>query len=162
VLAESFGSQVAWPLCARASRFRVEGLILAGGFGRYPFVLAARAVVLLASHTPASWFKAVLARYARIARWRFRRAPLSFQSNLAEFIARRTPQDRDAAVHRLKLICGAHPEPLARTIRQPVYYISGLIDPVVPWFLVPRWLRRNCPGFVEWRMVRKADHNVLG
>jgi pimeloyl-ACP methyl ester carboxylesterase len=162
ILAESFGSQVAWPLCAHATRFRVEGLILAGGFGRYPLALAARAVALLVGHTPASWFKSILGGYARIARWRFRRAPPSFRGNLEEFIARRTPRDRDAAVHRLDLIREAHPEALARAIRQPVYYLSGLIDPVVPWFLVPRWLRRNCPGFVDWRIVRAADHNVLG
>src|ERR1700716_1716443 len=35
LLAESFGSQVAWPMVAR-KKFPVEGLILAGGFARHP------------------------------------------------------------------------------------------------------------------------------
>jgi len=31
----------------------------------------------------------------------------------------------------------------------------------VPWFRVRRWLRRNCPGLREYRIIWSADHNVL-
>jgi hypothetical protein len=40
--------------------------------------------------------------------------------------------------------------------------LSGLWDPIVPWFWVRPWLRRNCPGLREYRIITGADHNVLG
>jgi hypothetical protein len=33
---------------------------------------------------------------------------------------------------------------------------------VVPWFVVRRWLRRNCPTLRDYRVILRADHNVLG
>src|SRR5262245_58194044 len=41
VLAESFSSQVAWPILGRG-KFDVQGLILAGGFVRHPMLWAVR------------------------------------------------------------------------------------------------------------------------
>ncbi|MEQ1919253.1 MAG: hypothetical protein ABL955_08650, partial [Elusimicrobiota bacterium] len=50
----------------------------------------------------------------------------------------------------------------ARAMRAPVHYLGGLIDPLVPWPLVIRWLRSECPGYRGEIIIRSADHNVLG
>jgi pimeloyl-ACP methyl ester carboxylesterase len=50
---------------------------------------------------------------------------------------------------------------VARQTRLPVYYLGGSIDPLVPWPLVRRWLRNNCPGYRGSKMLWMADHNVL-
>jgi hypothetical protein len=44
----------------------------------------------------------------------------------------------------------------------PVYSVTGLIDPIVPWPWTRYWLRRNCPALREYKIVIFADHNVLG
>jgi len=159
LLAESFGSQLAWPLLARG-RFRAEGLILAGGFVRHP----ARWLVRLARHiargVPLRLLTRVLFGYAKVARWRFREEP-EVLGAIHEFIARRTKLDIAAATHRLHLIAENDPGDIACGIRIPVFAISGLIDPVVPWLLVRRWLRAHCPALREYHIVRTADHNVL-
>src|SRR2546423_3279120 len=41
IVAESFGSQVAWPL-RRQNEFKVHAIILAGGFVRHPMLLGGR------------------------------------------------------------------------------------------------------------------------
>jgi hypothetical protein len=33
---------------------------------------------------------------------------------------------------------------------------------VVPWFPVHRWLKGQCQNFKGWRLIWRADHNVLG
>jgi hypothetical protein len=52
--------------------------------------------------------------------------------------------------------------PVASAVRIPVYYLTGLIDPIVPWPGLARWLRRHCAGFRGWRVVVCSDHHVLG
>jgi hypothetical protein len=42
----------------------------------------------------------------------------------------------------------------------PVYALTGFLDPIVPWFLVRPWLKRNCRALREYRILR-ADHTVL-
>ena len=42
-----------------------------------------------------------------------------------------------------------------------MYALTGAIDPIVPWYQVRRWLRRNCPGLREYKVIWTADHNVL-
>jgi hypothetical protein len=44
----------------------------------------------------------------------------------------------------------------------PLYALSGIIDPIVPWWFVRPWLRKNCSALREYHLVWKADHNVLG
>ena len=51
--------------------------------------------------------------------------------------------------------------PTARAARLPVFQLSGVWDPIVPWWQVRPWLRRNCPGFKASRIVRTGGHNVL-
>lgn len=160
VLAESFGSQVAWPLVGAGRGFRARGLVLAGGFGRHPLPRTARACRQVCAALPLAWLHGALRLYARAARLRYRRSPQTL-ADLAEFVARRTEADRRAAVHRLGLIAANDPAPWAARFAGPVHYLSGLADPVVPWPLVPPWLRRHCPGYRGLRLVAAADHAVL-
>ena len=62
LLAESFGSQVAWPLLQSQS-FRAEGLILAGGFARHPWLAAVRATEWLVRLAPLAWLTAIVSGY---------------------------------------------------------------------------------------------------
>ncbi|HMO65083.1 MAG TPA: hypothetical protein PKE47_07665, partial [Verrucomicrobiota bacterium] len=160
VLAESFGSQVVWPLVAEARAFRAGGLVLAGGFGRHPLRRTAGACRQVCAALPLGWLHGALRWYARAARFRYRRSPQTL-ADLAEFVARRTEADRRAAVHRLDLIAANDPAALAARFAGPVHYLSGLADPVVPWPLVPPWLRRHSPGYRGMRLVARADHAVL-
>src|ERR1035438_6567078 len=43
----------------------------------------------------------------------------------------------------------------------PVFSLSGILDPIVPWPFVRRWLGKNCPALRDYRIIRSADHNVL-
>ncbi|PAW81291.1 MAG: hypothetical protein B9S33_16830 [Pedosphaera sp. Tous-C6FEB] len=159
-LAESFGSQVAWPLL-QSQRFQAQGLILAGGFVRHPWLAAVRATEWLMRTLPLAWLTAVITSYAVVARWRFKQAP-EVLAALREFKARWGEPLRCAAVHRLRLIAANDPRPLAREVTTPVFHLAGVLDPVVPWPPVQRWLRRKCPGWRSNRVVWTADHNVLG
>ncbi len=160
LLGESFGSQVAWEILHRAN-FRVAGVILAGGFARHPApwmaTLAAR-IVARSSFKRLTW---AFRGYARISRVRFRRSPETLQS-LAEFLARRTEEDCRAVQHRLELVALNDPRPKVRTVKIPLYALSGLWDPIVPWYPARRWLQLNCSGYRGHQVIWKADHNVLG
>lgn len=160
VLAESFGSQVAWPLVAQPRGFQTHGLLLAGGFGRHPLPGPARGCRRVCAALPLRWLHGGLRVYAGCARFRYRHAPETL-ADLAEFVARRSEADRRAVVHRLDLIAANDPAPLAERYGGPVHYLTGLADPVVPWPLVPGWLRRHCPGYRGMRIVPPADHAVL-
>ncbi|MBI3416425.1 MAG: alpha/beta hydrolase [Verrucomicrobia bacterium] len=162
VLAESFGSQVAWQLIGKNDRvFKADSLILAGGFVRYPTkwnVRLARRICRGVSMTSLTRF---LFCYARYAKFRHRHAPETLAS-LAEFLERRTELDRQAAVHRLDLISANDPRPIANRVTLPVYSLTGFFDPIVPWWRVRPWLRANCPGYRAGKIILRADHNVLG
>jgi pimeloyl-ACP methyl ester carboxylesterase len=159
LLAESFGSQVFWALASRR-RFRVQGGILAGGFVRHPFRLGVRATERAVGDLPLSVITAILFGYARIARFRYRRSPEAL-GQLQEFIDRRTELDRQAAKHRLRLIAANDPREAAQNLQIPLYGITGVWDPIVPWMLVRPWLKRHCPALREFRLVYGSDHNVL-
>jgi hypothetical protein len=103
----------------------------------------------------------ILFGYAKLSRWRFRDSPET-QSGIQEFVASLTELDRQAAKHRLHLVAQSDPCAIARQAAVPLYALTGLLDPVVPWFWVRRWLRRNCPALRDYRIIRHADHNVLG
>jgi pimeloyl-ACP methyl ester carboxylesterase len=160
LLGESFGSQVLWSLVAR-SRFQIEGAILAGGFVRHPMRWAVRLAGRLSGNLSHSLITRVLFGYAKLARFRYRRSP-EVRGNIREFIERRTPLDLQAATHRLHLIAQSDLRSVAREVCVPLYALSGFMDPVVPWWFVGPWLRKNCRARREYRIVWRADHNVLG
>jgi pimeloyl-ACP methyl ester carboxylesterase len=160
LLGESFSSQVVWALVARG-QFQIEGVILAGGFVRHPMRRGVRLAERLCGGMSLRLLTGILFGYARVARFRFRHAP-DVLANINEFIARRTELDRQAAAHRLHLIAQNDPRLIAGQVTVPVYALSGLVDPVVPWFWVRPWLKRNCPRLRDYRIIWGADHNVLG
>ena len=160
LLAESFGSQVAWPVLQRG-RFKVEGLILAGGFVKHPMNRAVRFAEALAGRMSLSVVTQVLFGYAKLSRFRFRNAPDTLQG-IDEFIARLNESEKLAAQHRLHLVAGSAPLDIARESPVPVFALTGFVDPIVPWFFVRRWMRRHCKALREYRVIYTADHNVLG
>jgi pimeloyl-ACP methyl ester carboxylesterase len=159
LLGESFSSQVVWAMIARR-QFQVEGVILAGGFVRHPLRWGVRLAKLLTSGVSLTLLTRILFGYAKFARFRYRHAPET-RASIPEFIARRTELDRQAATHRLSLIAQNDPRGVAMQVCVPVYALAGLVDPIVPWFPVRRWLRKNCPAFRVAKVICRADHNVL-
>lgn len=160
LLGESFGSQVVWPIVARG-RFRTSGIVLAGGFVRHPMRWAARLAQHLLNGLPLRLLVRLMFGYDRIARIRYRRSRQTL-AGVSEFIGRRTELDRQAAVHRLRLVARNDPRPVAQQLNIPLYALSGVLDPVVPWFLVGPWLHRHCPALRDYKINWRADHNVLG
>jgi pimeloyl-ACP methyl ester carboxylesterase len=159
LLGESFGSQVVWAIVGR-QRFQIDGVILAGGFVRHPMHWGVRLAERMSGGIPLRLLTTILFGYAKVARFRFRHAPEVLES-IGEFIARRTELDRQAATHRLRLVAQSDPCLIARQANLPVYALSGLVDPIVPWCFVRPWLRRNCPSLRQYRVIGRADHNVL-
>ncbi len=159
LLGESFGSQVMWALLERR-RLRYQGAILAGGFVRHPARGLVRGAERLGGALPLRLITRCLFGYAWAARWRFRHSP-EVLAGVEEFIARRTDLDRRAAVHRLRLILDADARAVASRTQAPIHVLTGMLDPVVPWWPVRRWLRRNCPALRAHKIVWRADHNVL-
>jgi pimeloyl-ACP methyl ester carboxylesterase len=160
LLGESFSSQVVWSIVARR-RFQTQAIVLAGGFVRHPMRWGVRLAERLCGGISLGLITRILFGYAKVARFRYRRSP-EVQANIQEFIARRTELDRQAAKHRLHLIAEYDPRPIAQAVSVPVYGLSGLVDPIVPWFWVRPWLKQNCPALRDYRILRRADHNVLG
>lgn len=162
LLGESFGSQVMWAMWAEAeARTRVEGLILAGGFVRYPLMSGVRLIQGLNRRVPHCWLGGLCGLYARYAKWRHG-GSAEHLAGVCEFLRRRSEEaDRQAIVHRYDLIATSDFRPLAQQTRRPVYCLAGLLDPVVPWPLVWPWLKRRCPGFRAGRLLWRGDHNVL-
>jgi pimeloyl-ACP methyl ester carboxylesterase len=159
LLGESFGSQVIWPMLER-KKFKVEGVVLAGGFVRHPTTAGVRFAEWLVGSVSLALVTRILFGYARIARLRFRRSPETV-NRVNEFIARRTRLDQQAAQHRLHLLARADFCNIAQAASLPIYAITGLLDPVVPWPLVRSWMKRNCPALRGYRIISGADHNVL-
>jgi pimeloyl-ACP methyl ester carboxylesterase len=160
LLGESFSSQVVWALLSR-KRFQAEGVILAGGFVRHPMTWGVRVAEYFCGAVSLGLLTRILFGYARIARLRYRHSP-DARAALDEFLARRTKLDQQAAKHRLHLLAQNDPCEIAKAANVPVYAITGLFDPIVPWFWVRRWLKRNCPALREYRIIARSDHNVLG
>ncbi len=158
LLGQSFGSQVAWALMARG--FHADGIVLAGGFVRHPWPWGARLFRLLLS-APAGVINPAYRLYTSLCNALARRGPEEAEELLA-FARDRGARDWTAMALRLDLIAGSDPRATARATRQPVHYLGGMIDPLVPWPLVTRWLRRECPGYRGETILPYADHNVLG
>lgn len=160
LLGESFGSQLVWPFLQGQSQFHVQGVILAGGFVKHPWAWGPRALRWLGEMTPMPLYRAELKLYGVYSRFRHRRTPDALKL-VDEFVARRTKFDREAMRYRLKLLDDYDPRPIARATLAPIYYLAGLVDPLVPWVLVRRWLRKNCPSYRGGKTFWLADHNVL-
>jgi pimeloyl-ACP methyl ester carboxylesterase len=170
LLGESFGSQPLWAMVGRASSradacakppFQIEGVILAGGFVKHPMRWTIWLAERLTGRMSNMLFVWIIFSYAKIAKFRYRNSP-GVLARVDEFVARRTDLDRRAAQHRLHLIAGFDPRPIARQTKLPVFGLSGILDPIVPWPLVRRWLKRNCPTLRDYKVIKSADHNVLG
>ncbi len=159
LLGESYGSQPLWALVGR-EKFMAQGLILAGGFVKHPMRRAARLAEKLTGRISNAFFVWIIFSYAKIARFRYRRSP-EVLATIDEFVARRTELDRRAAQHRLHLVAENDPRPIASETKLPVFGLSGVLDPIVPWPLVRRWLRKNCPALRDYKVLWRADHNVL-
>ena len=189
ILGESYSSQVAWELLAQlaartspvassgspapatpAAGFSAAGLILVGGFVRHPWPWGVDLLGYVSSVAPA-WFVGCACRaYAALAGWRSGAGggvpsaspEAACFAELELFVRRRAdPADRRAINSRYRLIRQSDPRPGARAARLPVYQLSGFWDPLVPWWQVRRWLRRDCPGYIATRVVAGAGHNVL-
>ena len=176
VLAESFGSQPAWPLLAlergallregsgkaapSKASFKADGLILAAGFVKHPLLFGPLILRWIGSWRPYNPFKLTMKVFAWYRRLCHRLTPEA-RADLKEFVARRTNLDRQAMGHRLQLIHEYDPRPIARETRIPVYYLASLVDVLVPWLLVRWWLRKNCPGYRGGRTIWLADHTLL-
>ena len=96
-----------------------------------------------------------------LARWRFRKSPRTLEA-INEFTARRTKLDQQAAQHRLHLLAVTDSCEAAKTATVPIYALTGLFDPIVPWVFVRPWMRKHCRALRAYRIIWKADHNVLG
>jgi pimeloyl-ACP methyl ester carboxylesterase len=160
LLGESFSSQIVWPLLARG-RLVVQGVVLAGGFVRHPLLWAVRLAERCWGGVPLGLVTRILFGYARVSRWRFRRSPETMKG-IQEFVAGMTEEGRQAAKHRLQLLSKSDLCGIAKSVKVPIYAITGVLDPVVPWIWVRHWLKRNCPALREYKVIWKADHNVLG
>lgn len=159
LLGESFSSVVVWPLIER-KKFKVEGLILAGGFVDHSMRWGARLLQRVAGAVPLSLVTRIFFGYAKVARFRYRHSPET-RADIGEFIARRTELDRRAAVHRLQLVAESDPRIIAQKVSVPVFALSGAIDPIVPWMFARHSLRKNCTALRDYRILWRADHNVL-
>jgi pimeloyl-ACP methyl ester carboxylesterase len=160
LLGESYSSQVVWPMVERG-KFRADGLIFAGGFVQHPLRWGVRFLERVAGAVPLSWITRIMFGYAKVARFRYRHSPET-RADIREFIARRTEPDRRAAVHRLHLIANNDSRSIAKKTTLPIFALSGVLDPIVPWFFVRPWLRKNCPTLRDYKILWHADHNVLG
>jgi pimeloyl-ACP methyl ester carboxylesterase len=160
ILGESFGSQVLWAIVHR-NKFRIQGLVLAGGFVRHPFRWGARIAMKLCGDSFFTAIRWMLFGYAKLSRFRFRASPETY-IEIRQFIDGLSKHDLQAAKHRLRLVAHSDFCSTARTARVPIYALSGLFDPVVPWIWVRGWMKKNCHALLEYKIIWHADHNVLG
>ena len=164
ILAESFGSVLGWKILERAAQhgFNPQGLILAGGFVRYPIMPLVHFTQSVNRHVPLSFLRAFCNFYARYAQFRHRRAPETL-SDVTEFVRRRVePADRQAICYRYTLIAQSDARDIALRAQVPIYQLCGFFDPVVPWPFVRAWLKDQCRQARAWKLIWAADHNVLG
>jgi pimeloyl-ACP methyl ester carboxylesterase len=159
LLGQSFGSQVAWELLRGG--FPADGLVLAGGFVKHPWPWGVALMRAVMGGVPAGVIKPVYSAYSAACNALAGRDPES-AAEIMGFAARRGAPEWKAAAWRLRLIAGSDPRPVARETTIPVRYLGGGVDPLVPWPLVTRWLRRECPGYAGEAILPFADHNILG
>ena len=164
ILGESFSSQVAWAILEQAEQngFQMQGLILAGGFVRHPFMAGVSLARMINRAMPMWLLRTFCWVYARYAKFRHRRASQTLAS-ISEFVQNRTNEpDRQAICHRYNVIEDNDLRPISRKSHLPIYQLCGFFDPIVPWPFVRPGLKRNCPGFRGCKIILRAAHNVLG
>ena len=159
LLGESYGSQVLWTM-VRRGKFTAQGVILAGGFVRHPLRWAMRLAEKLAGRISDALVVRLVFACSRFARFRHRHSP-EILAAINAYAARRTGRDCRAAQHRLRLIVENDLRPVASHVPLPVYGLTGISDPIVPWPWVRRWLDRNCPALRDYKVIWSADHYVL-
>ena len=159
LLGESYGSQVLWAMVRRGN-FTAQGAILAGGFVKHPLRWAVRLAEKMTGQIADALLVRFIFAYATIARFRYRRSPEALAS-IDEYVARRTGSDHEAAQHRLRLIAESDPRPTASRTPLPVFGLTGISDPIVPWPWVRCWLGKNCPTLRDYKIIWSANHNVL-
>jgi pimeloyl-ACP methyl ester carboxylesterase len=159
LVGESFGSQIVWALLGR-QYFQVQGIFLAGGFARHPLNWGVRFAEWVVGAIPWWAIRASLLCYSKLGRLRFRRSPETL-AGVNQFISRRTELDRQAAVHRLRLIKQNDPCSIAQNAKVPIYAMTGFFDPIVQWWWVRPWFKQNCPNLKGTRIFWSADHTVL-
>ncbi len=167
LLGESFSSQIAWAFLERqqhagnAARFRIDGLILVGGFVRHPWPWGVRLAHAASRRASVRFIRRACTFYARTMSKRFGHCS-GADDEFAQFIENRASDpDRHAITRRYLLIAGNHPAATARATRLPVFHLSGAWDPIVPWWRVRPWLRQHCPGYRGSRIIWSGDHNIL-
>lgn len=167
VIGESFSSQVAWQFLARQrergdrAAFRIDGLILVGGFVRHPWPWGVRIAHSASCAVPLSVLQMLCRGYGRVAGRRYCDRP-EILAELNEFVVRRTNEsDRRAITSRYRVISDNDLRPVARKTSVAVYHLSGALDPIVPWWQVRSWLRRYCTGYRASKVMWRAGHNVL-
>lgn len=167
ILGESFSSQVAWAFLERqqcagdAGRFRVEGLILVGGFVRHPWPWGVRLALAASRRASVAFIRRACTFYARTMSKRFGHCPGAAEE-FAQFVANRANDpDRHVITRRYLLIAENRPAAIAQATRLPVYHLSGAWDPIVPWWHVRPWLRKHCPGYRSSSIIWSGDHNIL-
>lgn len=162
ILAESFSSQVAWAMAGKNSKsLKIEAIILAGGFVRHPILPSVRLARVLTENIPSWTLRLILKGYSIHASARENNSS-EIRAELKEFVERRTKEDLRAAAHRLSLIAQNDLRPIARASAVPLFYLTGLIDPIVPWPFVKPWLEKNCAGYRACKILAGSDHHVLG
>jgi len=159
LLGQSFGSQVCWELLARG--FGADGVVLAGGFVKHPWPWGARLFRAALAIAPMRLIIPAYTLYTSMSKALASRGPEEAEEMLA-FARSRSGKDWKATTYRLSLIAAADPRPIARATNVPVHYLGGKVDPLVPWPLVTRWLKAECPGYKGEVILPFADHNVLG
>ncbi|MBL9167588.1 MAG: alpha/beta hydrolase [Verrucomicrobiales bacterium] len=159
LLGESFGSQVMWELVKRSPQ-RWQGLILAGGFVKYPSSTLLSAARFLCPRVSHRLLHRCLPAYILYAHLRHSDSP-TLIAGARDFVARRTVADQQALLQRLRLIAENDPRPLASTCRIPLHHLYGGLDPIVPWSGVVRWLKQHCPSLRASRRIWMSDHTVL-
>lgn len=156
ILAESFGSQIAWELTAQNDAIVWDGLILDGGFIKHPLPWGARFLAWALHRAPKTtggflglvavpFMRKILKGVPREDRKRF-----PFNN-----------RNRAAMVARLHLIATHDPRPAALNTTIPVYAMAGFWDILVPMPLVFRWLSKNCSTLRDSRILWFADHATI-
>jgi pimeloyl-ACP methyl ester carboxylesterase len=139
----------------------VTGLILVGGFVRHPWPWAVRFAHSTSGAVPLKLLRHLCKLYGRAARRRYCHCP-EVVAEMHEFVERRTIEpDRQVITHRYQIISESDPRPVAGATTLPVHQLTGAWDPIVPWWLIRPWLRRNCPGYRASRIIWSGGHNVL-
>jgi pimeloyl-ACP methyl ester carboxylesterase len=160
LLGESFGSQVLWAMVGR-KQFQADGVILAGGFVKHPLRWAVKSLENVFGDVSLRIITVIIFAGSKIARFRYRHSPEIMEA-LDEFFQRRTKLDALAAQYRLHLVAINDPREIARSAAMPVFGLTGILDPIVPWPFVRKWLRQNCPALRDFKVINSADHFVLG